>query len=66
MGPKPDSCVNQKMFPLNVESSEDDKSEDSYEFEPDEDEILSNLLPKNISTQIFKAMLENSASEQGS
>ena len=38
---------------------------DSYEFEPDEDEILSNLLPKNISTQIFKAMLENSASEQG-
>ena len=30
------------------------------------DEILSNLLPKNISTQIFKAMLENSASEQGS
>ncbi len=36
-----------------------------YEFEPDEDEILSNLLPKNISTQIFKAMLENSASEQG-
>ena len=40
--------------------------DDSYEFEPDEDEILSNLLPKNISTQIFKAMLENSASEQGS
>ena len=38
----------------------------NYEFEPDEDEILSNLLPKNISTQIFKAMLENSASEQGS
>ena len=41
-------------------------SDDNYEFEPDEDEILSNLLPKNISTQIFKAMLENSASEQGS
>ena len=39
---------------------------DSYEFEPEEDEILGNLLPKNISTQIFKAMLENSASEQGS
>ena len=56
----------QQIIPLNVESSEDDKSEDSYEFEPDEDEILSNLLPKNISTQIFKAMLENSASEQGS
>jgi F-type H+-transporting ATPase subunit gamma len=56
----------QQIIPLNVENSEDEKSEDSYEFEPDEDEILSNLLPKNISTQIFKAMLENSASEQGS
>ena len=56
----------QQIIPLNVENLEQDKSEDSYEFEPDEDEILSNLLPKNISTQIFKAMLENSASEQGS
>ena len=56
----------QQIIPLNVENSEEDKSEDNYEFEPDEDEILSNLLPKNISTQIFKAMLENSASEQGS
>ena len=56
----------QQIIPLSVENSEEDKSEDSYEFEPDEDEILSNLLPKNISTQIFKAMLENSASEQGS
>ncbi|MDC0585702.1 F0F1 ATP synthase subunit gamma [Candidatus Pelagibacter sp.] len=56
----------QQIIPLNVENSEEDNSEDSYEFEPDEDEILSNLLPKNISTQIFKAMLENSASEQGS
>jgi F-type H+-transporting ATPase subunit gamma len=56
----------QQIIPLDVENSEEDKSEDSYEFEPDEDEILSNLLPKNISTQIFKAMLENSASEQGS
>ena len=56
----------QQIIPLNVENSERDKSEDSYEFEPDEDEILNNLLPKNISTQIFKAMLENVASEQGS
>ena len=56
----------QQIIPLNVENPEEDESEDSYEFEPDEDEILSNLLPKNISTQIFKAMLENSASEQGS
>ena len=37
-----------------------------YEFEPEEDEILEDLLPKNISTQVFKALLENAASEQGS
>ena len=55
----------QQIIPLNTEGGDQNKSEDSYEFEPDEDEILSNLLPKNISTQIFKAMLENSASEQG-
>ena len=55
----------QQIIPLNDEESEN-SSDESYEFEPDEDEILSNLLPKNISTQIFKAMLENSASEQGS
>ena len=59
----------QQIIPLQKEEP-NEISEDtiniSYEFEPDEDEILSNLLPKNISTQIFKAMLENSASEQGS
>jgi len=56
----------QQIIPLKTLESEGNSSEDNYEFEPDEDEILSNLLPKNISTQIFKAMLENSASEQGS
>ena len=55
----------QQIVPLKNEKDEN-ISDESYEFEPDEDEILSNLLPKNISTQIFKAMLENSASEQGS
>jgi len=55
----------QKIIPLNTESADGNELKDSYEFEPDEDEILNNLLPKNISTQIFKAMLENSASEQG-
>jgi len=55
----------QQIIPLKNEE-EKSSSDESYEFEPDEDEILSNLLPKNISTQIFKAMLENSASEQGS
>ncbi len=56
----------QQIIPLKASESETSSSEDNYEFEPEEDEILSNLLPKNISTQIFKAMLENSASEQGS
>jgi len=56
----------QQIIPLKSSESQGDSSDDNYEFEPEEDEILSNLLPKNISTQIFKAMLENSASEQGS
>jgi F-type H+-transporting ATPase subunit gamma len=36
-----------------------------YEYEPDEGEILSALLPRNISVQMFRALLENAASEQG-
>lgn len=36
-----------------------------YEYEPEEDEILAELLPTNLATQIFRALLENSASEQG-
>ena len=56
----------QQIIPLKTAEEKDKSSEENYEFEPDEDEILGNLLPKNISTQIFKAMLENSASEQGS
>ena len=56
----------QQIIPLKSSEVKRNSVEDNYEFEPDEDEILSNLLPKNISTQIFKAMLENSASEQGS
>ena len=37
----------------------------SYEFEPDEEEILADLLPRNLSLQIYRAMLESFASEQG-
>ena len=37
-----------------------------YEYEPDEEEILAELLPRNVQVQIFRAMLENAASEQGS
>ncbi len=36
-----------------------------YEFEPDENDILAELLPRNIAVQIFRALLENAASEQG-
>ena len=57
----------QQIIPAEKKPSTDKENEiPSYEFEPDEDEILEDLLPKNISTQIFKAFLENAASEQGS
>ena len=56
----------QQIIPLKSSEVKKNSVEENYDFEPEEDEILANLLPKNISTQIFKAMLENSASEQGS
>ena len=57
----------QQIIPAENKISKDkDESYVSYEFEPDEDEILEDLLPKNISTQVFRAFLENAASEQGS
>ena len=57
----------QQIIPAESAESENTKENNlSYEFEPDEDEILDDLLPKNISTQVFKAFLENAASEQGS
>ena len=57
----------QQIIPVENNSSEADKQNSFFfEFEPDEDEILEDLLPKNISTQIFNAFLENAASEQGS
>ena len=37
-----------------------------YEYEPDEQEILAELLPRNLGVQVFRALLENAASEQGS
>ena len=37
----------------------------AYEYEPDEREVLSYLLPRNIASQIFRGLLENAASEQG-
>jgi len=37
----------------------------SYEYEPDEEDILGDLLPRNLGVQVFRALLENAASEQG-
>ncbi len=57
----------QQIIPAETNNFEKKENENfSYEFEPEEDEILEDLLPKNISTQVFKALLENAASEQGS
>tara|TARA_B100000579_G_scaffold411632_1_gene402604 strand:- start:124 stop:1002 length:879 start_codon:yes stop_codon:yes gene_type:complete len=57
----------QQIIPAEKAKSDENKNAKIfYEFEPEEDEILEDLLPKNISTQVFKAFLENAASEQGS
>lgn len=57
-----------QLIPAKLEDAEDDAGgTDSvaYEYEPDEEEILNDLLPRNIATQIFRGLLENAASEQG-
>ncbi|MEO9527425.1 F0F1 ATP synthase subunit gamma [Roseibium sp.] len=57
-----------QLIPAHFESTEADAGAGSnaiYEYEPDEAEILADLLPRNISVQIFRALLENAASEQG-
>ena len=57
----------QQVIPIENQKNKEEKISDNfYEFEPEENEILDNLLPRNISIQIFKAFLENAASEQGS
>ena len=52
-----------RLIPASFESEE--VFENSYEYEPEKDDILEELLPKAITTQIFTALLENAASEQG-
>ena len=57
-----------QLIPAKLPETEGDDAEGdaaAYEYEPEEDEILKDLLPKNIATQIFRGLLENSASEQG-
>ena len=61
----------QQLIPLDVSnSSKADNADDSsakatYDYEPDEETILKDLLPKNVSTQIFKVLLESDAGEHG-
>ena len=61
----------QQLIPLDVSSKSNDKNEKEitdnfiYIYEPDEETILQDLLPKNVSIQIFKVLLENDAGEQG-
>ena len=58
----------QQVIPIEIISQESDKEkkEDSFfEFEPGESEILDEILPLNFTVQVFKALLESAASEQG-
>ena len=53
------------LIPVQIDELEDDANETAifYDYEPEEAEILSALLPSNMSTQIFSALLESSAAE---
>ncbi len=58
----------QQIIPVAIEMAEGEQPSDniaSVEYEPDEEEILAELLPRNVNTQVFGALLENAASEQG-
>jgi F-type H+-transporting ATPase subunit gamma len=56
----------QQVIPLAVEASAaSDGPAPSYDYEPEEDEILTRLLPRNLAVQIFRALLENNASFYG-
>jgi F-type H+-transporting ATPase subunit gamma len=56
----------QRIIPADVSASNAGQSDAVYDYEPDEAGILETLLPRNITVQIFRAILENAASEQGS
>src|SRR5262245_41551075 len=55
----------QQIIPLEVSEEAANGNSTSYEYEPEEDEILSGLLPRNLAVQIFRALLENNASFYG-
>ncbi|MEM8870850.1 MAG: F0F1 ATP synthase subunit gamma [Pseudomonadota bacterium] len=54
-----------QLIPAKFEDVEDDAGATLYDYEPEEEAILADLLPRSIATQIFTALLENAASEQG-
>ncbi|MBB6123559.1 F0F1 ATP synthase subunit gamma [Sphingobium subterraneum] len=54
-----------QLIPVAVSAGSPVSSGAAVEYEPDEESILADLLPRNVAIQIFKALLENSASEQG-
>ncbi|MQY44332.1 F0F1 ATP synthase subunit gamma [Epibacterium sp. SM1969] len=56
----------QQIIPASYEASGDDEGlAAEYDYEPSEEAILADLLPRGVATQIFSALLENGASEQG-
>ena len=57
----------QRIIPAEIGSGDAAASapEAIYDYEPDEGEILTSLLPRNVTVQVFRALLENAASEQG-
>ena len=55
----------QQIIPPSLPEEQTDSVQVSYEYEPDELDILTELLPRNIAVQVFRALLENAASEQG-
>ncbi|HEX8308701.1 MAG TPA: F0F1 ATP synthase subunit gamma [Allosphingosinicella sp.] len=60
--------VGQQIIPVTIPTggAATAGSSAAIEYEPDEEEILASLLPRNVAVQIFRALLENAASEQGS
>ena len=55
----------QQIIPASFDAGEADAASTLYEYEPSEEGILADLLPRGVATQIFTALLENGASEQG-
>ncbi|KGJ06370.1 F-type H+-transporting ATPase subunit gamma [Paracoccus halophilus] len=54
-----------QVIPAVIEQDAEAGASSLYDYEPDEHEILAELLPRSVATQVFAALLENAASEQG-